>query len=151
MNGDGRGAMVERSGSGLTAVVAAHVSRAIASFQNRQEMIDQSWALLRATRRRLLPAGVRPSCSAQPQPAGARAGLSTRDRDTLVVSSAYEVGPAEVARDAGTVVAWQGPADELLVHLCGRHAWLAEMGVFYLAALRQALHLSPGSSPWSSP
>jgi len=142
--------VVDCPGSGLTAVVAAHVSRANASFQSQQEMIDQSWALLRATRRRLLPAGVRPSCSAQPRPAGARAGLSARDRDTLIVSAAYEVGPAEVARDADTVMAWRGPADELLAHLCGQHAWRAETGVFYLAALRQALHLSPSSSPWSS-
>ena len=58
-------------------------------------------------------------------------------RAMTIVGAAYAVGRRELIHDARTAWTWQGPADDLVVHLCHRHAWRAELAVSYLAALQR--------------
>jgi hypothetical protein len=68
-----------------------------------------------------------------PEPGG-----ELSEKDARVIGEAYEVEWHAVLYDAHVVQRWQQPADELLVWLCTRHRWQAEMAVFYLTALRSA-------------
>lgn len=55
-----------------------------------------------------------------------------------IVAEAYEVSGRELIRDARTAWTWQGPADDLVVHLSRQHDWPANLTVSYLAALQRA-------------
>lgn len=65
--------------------------------------------------------------------------LSSRSREILAI--AYELTEAEVARDAAHVQQWLGSDPGLITELEQRHGWSpdAELGVYFLAALREAL------------
>ena len=65
--------------------------------------------------------------------------LSSRSREILAI--AYELTEAEVARDAAHVQQWVGSDPGLITELEQRHGWSpnCELGVYFLAALREAL------------
>jgi hypothetical protein len=86
--------------------------------------------------------GIEAGAGVQPGGAVPRVGAAhprgVLDRAMTIVADAYEVGRRELLRDARTAWTWQGPADDLVVHLAGQHGWSAELTVSYLAALRRA-------------
>jgi hypothetical protein len=78
-----------------------------------------------------------------------------RPHHRRILAEAYQLRSAEVSRDAARLQAWAQPWDELLASLCRRRGWPAELGIFYLAALRCALQAGGeralwrvGDSPW---
>jgi hypothetical protein len=65
-----------------------------------------------------------------------RSGLS--HRAMAIVGESCEVDGHELIRDTRMAWTWQGPPDDLVVHVSASHGWRAEMTVGYLSAFRRA-------------
>jgi glycosyltransferase A (GT-A) superfamily protein (DUF2064 family) len=61
------------------------------------------------------------------------------DRAMTILSQAYEVDEATLARDVRTVFTWQGQGDDLVASLSASHHWSAETSVSYVSAVRRAM------------
>jgi hypothetical protein len=61
-----------------------------------------------------------------------------------LLTSAFEISPADVTADTHQVLDWRGSNDDLLVSIAQRYQWSAEMTARYLRNLLFALGRRPG-------
>jgi hypothetical protein len=63
--------------------------------------------------------------------------------DARLLAAAYGLPEEEIVTDARIADAWNGPADDLLLWLKGRHRWPSSVALSYLGGLRFALGRGP--------